>query len=44
MQLYGGSFVQTLAELASCADPVNYAKLRETFANYFEEYGSKNFK
>jgi|TARA_Y100000310_G_scaffold270565_1_gene284482 hypothetical protein len=38
MSKYGGSFVQTLAALLSRADPINYAKLKATFPEYFGEY------
>jgi hypothetical protein len=38
MELQGGSFIQSLAHCYLMADPVNKAKLRETFAGYFEVY------
>ena len=38
MSTYGGSFVQQLSKLARVADTVNFAKLKVTFANYWEEY------
>ena len=38
MSTYGGGFVQQLSKLARVADTVNFAKLKVTFANYWEEY------
>jgi len=38
MSTYGGSFVQQLSKLARVADTDNFAKLKVTFANYWEEY------
>jgi hypothetical protein len=38
MEKQGGAFVQSLAHCYLMADPVNKAKLRETFAGYFEVY------
>jgi hypothetical protein len=38
MSAYGGSFVQQLSKLARVADTTNFAKLKVTFANYWEEY------
>ena len=38
MSQYGGSFVQQLSRLARVADTTNFAKLKVTFANYWEEY------
>ena len=38
MSAYGGSFVQQLSKLARVADTINFAKLKVTFANYWEEY------
>lgn len=38
MTKYGGSFVQALAECFHRADATNFAKLRETFSNYWEQY------
>lgn len=40
MSTYGGSFVQQLSKLARVADTTNFAKLKVTFANYWEEYDS----
>lgn len=42
MEKYGGSFVKALAVCFRRADHINFAKLKATFANYWEEY--KNFK
>ena len=38
MSTYGGGFVQQLSKLARVADTTNFAKLKVTFANYWEEY------
>ena len=38
MSTYGGGFVQKLSKLARVADTTNFAKLKVTFANYWEEY------
>lgn len=38
MDKYGGSFVRALAEAAQHADPVNFQKLKTTFADYWEDY------
>ena len=38
MSQYGGSFVKQLSNLAWVADATNLAKLKVTFANYWEEY------
>ena len=38
MSTYGGSFVQQLSKLARVADTDNFAKLKVTFANYWDEY------
>ena len=38
MSTYGGGFVQQLSKLARVADTVNFAKLKVSFANYWEEY------
>ena len=38
MSTYGGGFVQQLSRLARVADTTNFAKLKVTFANYWEEY------
>jgi hypothetical protein len=40
MSTYGGGFVQQLSKLARVADTTNFAKLKVTFANYWEEYDS----
>ena len=37
MSTYGGGFVQQLSKLARVADTTNFAKLKVTFANYWEE-------
>jgi hypothetical protein len=41
MELQGGSFVKSLANCYLMADPVNKAKLRETFAGYFDVYEAR---
>jgi hypothetical protein len=38
MSQYGGSFVKQLSNLARVADATNFAKLKVTVANYWEEY------
>ena len=38
MSTYGGGFVQQLSKLARVADTTNFAKLKVTFANYWEDY------
>jgi hypothetical protein len=38
MERYGGAFVQTLARLYRVADPLNRARVRHAFGDYFEEY------
>lgn len=38
METYGGSFVKALAECFRRADPVNFAKLRQTFKDYWLRY------
>jgi hypothetical protein len=38
MTVYGGSFVQKLAELILLADPVNKRILLEAFPEYIEQY------
>jgi hypothetical protein len=41
MELQGGSFVKSLANCYLMADPFNKAKLRETFAGYFDVYEAR---
>ena len=38
MRAYGGSFVQTLGDLAMRADSNNLARLKKAFPKYWEEY------
>jgi hypothetical protein len=38
MAAQGGNFIRGLALCYRAADPVNKAKLRETFAGYFDVY------
>lgn len=38
MSIYGGSFVKALAECFYNADPINFAKLKNTFAEYWKQY------
>jgi hypothetical protein len=38
MSMYGGSFVRGLATLWRFADPVNQARLKLAFADYWTEY------
>lgn len=39
MEKYGGSFVVALAGAARRADANNLAKIKETFAEYWKQYG-----
>jgi hypothetical protein len=41
MEAQGGSFIKALAHCYLMADPVNKAKLRETFAGYFDVYEAR---
>lgn len=38
MMTYGGSFVRLLGEALRVADPINSARLREAFPDYWAEY------
>lgn len=38
MELLGGSFVKALAVAALKADPINLARLRAAFPDYWREY------
>lgn len=38
MSKHGGSFVQALARAAMLADPINHAKLKAAFLEYWDEY------
>jgi hypothetical protein len=38
MQAMGGSFVQQLGRLCERADPINLAKIKATWPEYWEEY------
>lgn len=38
MERYGGSFVVALAQAARRADATNLAKIKETWANYWQQY------
>lgn len=42
MKIYGGSFVQALADCFYNADLVNFKKLKKSFPEYWEEY--RNFE
>jgi hypothetical protein len=41
MEMCGGQFVKSLVRCFYAADPVNKAKLRETFAGYFDVYEAR---
>jgi hypothetical protein len=41
MEMCGGQFVKSLVYCYHAADPVNKAKLRETFAGYFDVYEAR---
>ena len=38
MEKYGGSFVKALANACHHADPINLAKLKNAFPEYWKEY------
>jgi len=38
MERYGGSFVQTLAQLARRADPHNLRLIKGTWSHYWQQY------
>jgi hypothetical protein len=38
METFGGSFVRNLAALCHTADPVNLAKIKATWPDYWLEY------
>lgn len=38
MDKHGGGFVQTLARLIYKADPINKAKIKATWPEYWEQY------
>jgi hypothetical protein len=38
MRIFGGSFIQQFARLYDAADPVNQARLRAAFPDYWEQY------
>ena len=38
MRTYGGSFVQALATCAAHADASNFAKIKATWPDYWQEY------
>ena len=40
MLRFGGSFVKALGECFLRADPINFAKLQNTFPEYWDEYES----
>lgn len=44
MEKYGGSFVKQLGELARRADPVNLAKIKATWAEYWADYEKTGIK
>jgi hypothetical protein len=39
MRRYGGGFVKALAELATCADDENLARVKLTWPEYWIRYG-----
>jgi hypothetical protein len=41
MEIYGGSFVKSLANCFRHADPINRQKLKETFKEYWKQYSEK---
>ena len=38
MVLFGGSFVRALANAYRCGDPVNQARIKATWPEYWREY------
>ena len=38
MHIYGGHFIRILADLCDRADPVNFAKIKATWPEYWQEY------
>lgn len=38
MERYGGHFIQILAQLCHRADPVNFAKIKAAWPEYWREY------
>lgn len=38
MRQYGGEFVKQLAQLWLCADPLNQARVKLAFGDYFDRY------
>jgi hypothetical protein len=38
MELFGGSFVKALANAARMADPINLAKIKATWPDYWDTY------
>ncbi len=38
MEKYGGSFVKKLSSLVYCADPVNLAKIKNAWPEYWDQY------
>ncbi len=40
MSAYGGSFVKSLSEAFRCADSKNFAKLKKTFPEYWNQYSN----
>jgi len=43
MANFGGSFVKALAEAFRRADPINFVKLKNAFAEYWEEYAQSKW-
>lgn len=41
MTTYGGSFVKALVNLATHADPINLAKIKATWPEYWKDYEEK---
>ena len=38
MRIFGGSFIKSLAECFSHADPINFRRLKNAFPEYWEQY------
>lgn len=41
MEKYGGGFVQILSTLARHADATNFAKIKDTWPDYWSEYEAR---
>ncbi len=44
MRRFGGSFVKALAEAATAADPINLAKIKAAWPDYWARYAGAQFR